>query len=105
MESDVAPDIVGFHSPGQQTVQRKGLVIAARHQAFIDIAALKPLAPDLLDRNASDNQRVEAVEGSKHALHQPAALGCVGIGIRHVVEIGRQRRLAVHGERIGRLRG
>ena len=34
MEGDVAPDVVGLHALCQQTVEREGLVIAPRHQAF-----------------------------------------------------------------------
>ena len=40
MEGDVAPGVVGLHALGQQAVEREGLVIAPRHQAFDHKAAL-----------------------------------------------------------------
>ena len=97
VEGDVAPAVVGFHAPGQQAVKRKGLVIAARHQAFDHEAS------DLLHGEAPDDQRIEAVEGTENTLHQPAAFRRLGIGIGHMGEIGRQGRGAVHRDGMARL--
>ena len=97
MEGDVTPGVVGFHAFGQQAIQREGLVIAPRHQAFDHEAPLDAY-PDLLHGDAPDDQRIEAVEGSEKALHQPAAFRRIGIGIGHMAEIGRQGRRAMHGD-------
>ena len=92
MERDIAPGIVGLNAACQQAIKRERLVITARHQA------LDHEAPDLLHGEAPDDQGVEAVEGSKQTLHQAAAFRRIGICIGHVGEIGRQGRLAVHGD-------
>ncbi len=94
MKRDVASSVVGLDAFRQQSVESESLVIAARHQAFDD----EP--PDLLHREAPDNKRVEAVKGAEGAPDQPAALRRVGIGIGHMGEIGRNRRGAMHGDRI-----
>ena len=95
-EGDVGPQVVGLDALGQQAVQRERLVIAARHQAFIDIAALEPVAADLLHCDTADDQRIEAVESAEQALHQPSPFRGVGIGVGHMAVIGRQRRRTVH---------
>ena len=100
MEGDVASGVVGFHGFGEQAVQRERLVVAPHHQALEHEAAFEREAPDLLHGDAPDDQRVEAVEGPEHALHQPAALRGVGIGVGHMGEIGRHRRRAMHGDRV-----
>ncbi len=53
----------------------------------------------------SDDQRIEAVEGAEHAVHQAAALRRGRIGVAHPGEACRQRRLAVHGDGVPRLGG
>ena len=98
MEGDVAPGVVGLHALGQQAIEREGLVIAPRHQAFDHEAS------DLLHGEAPDDQGVEAVEGAENALHQPATLRRIGIGIGHMGEIGRQGRRAMHGDGVTFLR-
>ncbi len=84
MEGDIASRVVGLDAFGQQAVEREGLVIAARHQAF------DHEAPDLLDGEAADDQGIEAVEGAEHAPDQPAALRRIGIGVGHMGEVGGQ---------------
>ena len=79
---------------GEQAVQRERLVLATRHQAF------QHEASDLLHREAADDQRIEAVEGAEHALHQPAALRGVGIDVGHLGEGRRQRRSPMHRDRM-----
>ena len=93
-EGDIAARVVGLDAPGEQAIEREGLVIAARHQAF------DHKTPDLLDGDAADDEGIEAVEGSKQAPDQPAALRRIGIGVGHVRETGRQGRFAVHRERV-----
>jgi hypothetical protein len=97
MKGNEASGFIGLNAVRQQTIERERLVIAARHQAFDDVTA------DLLNREPLDDQRVEAVERAEDALHQPAALWRIGIGIGHVLEIVGQRRLAMHGNRWARL--
>ena len=97
-EGDVAPRIVGLDRARQQTVERERLVIAARHQAFDHVAA------DRLHGEALDDEGIEAVEGSKHALHQPAALRRIGIGIGQHGKAVRHCRRAVHGDGMSRFR-
>ena len=73
-ERDVAPRVVGLDRAREQAVEREGLVIAARHQAFEHVAA------DRLHGEALDDERIEAVERAEHALHQPARpLGASGL--------------------------
>ena len=78
MEGDIAPRVVGLDALGQQAIEREGLVIAARHQAF------DHKAPDLLNGEAPDDQGIEAVEGAEQAPDQPAALRRIGIGVGHM---------------------
>ena len=77
-EGDVAARGVGLDRAGDQPVERERLVVAARHQAFDHVAA------DRLQRDAPDDQGIEAVEGAEHAVHQAAALGRGRIGIAAV---------------------
>src|SRR4051812_8685029 len=100
MEGDVVPGIVGFDRLRKQAIKGEGLVLAARHQALDDVTALEVVAAYLLDRDAPDDHRIEAVEGAEIAPDQAATLGGIGIEVRQVVEISRQRRLAMHGEGI-----
>ena len=93
-EGDVGAVGVGFDRAGEQAVERERLVIAARQQALDHVAA------HLRQREAFDDERVEAVEGAEHALRQPAALGRGRVGVAGMVEAGGQRRLAVHGDAV-----
>ena len=74
-ESDVAARRVGLDRAGEQPVERERLVVAARHQALDDVAA------DTCCSGAMpfDDERIEAVEGAEHALHQAAALRRAGL--------------------------
>ena len=80
-EGDVGAVGVGLDGAGEQAVEREWLVIAARQQAFDHVAA------DLRQREAFDDERVEAVEGAEHALRQSAALGRRRIGVARMVEV------------------
>ncbi len=91
-EDHVAACRVGLDGLGQQAVQRERLVVAARHQAFDDIAA------DRLHREALDDQRIEAVEGAEHAFGQTAAFGRIRIDIRQGAKAIRQGSRAMHGD-------
>ena len=84
-EGDVGAVGVGLDRAGEQAVERERLVIAARQQALDHVAA------DLRQREAFDDERVEAVEGAEHALRQAAALGRGRIG---VAQHGRSRAAA-----------
>jgi hypothetical protein len=98
MEGDEVPVVVGLDGFGEQSVERERLVLAARHQAFDGVAALKAVASDLLHGNAPDDHRIEAVEGAKQAPDQPSALGRISIEVGQVGEIGGYRRTAMHGD-------
>src|SRR5262249_44667829 len=80
-----------------QPVERKRLVIAARHQAFDDVAA------DRRRGDAFDDEGVEGVGGGKHALHQAAALRGRWVGIGEAAEVLGPCRRAVHGNGIASL--
>ena len=95
-EGDVGAVGVGLDRAREQAVERERLVVAARQQALDHVAA------DLRQREAFDDERVEAVEGAEHALRQPAALGRRRIGVARMVEARRQRRFAVHGDAVFR---
>ena len=69
------------------------------HQRLIDVAD-QPLR----GRQGLDVVGIEAVEGAEIGEVEPAALGRVRIDVGQMVEIRRQRRLAVHGDRAGRAR-
>ena len=94
MKGDVASRLVGLDASGEKPIKRKGLIVAACHQAF------DRKAPDLLNGQSAHDERVEAVEGAENALHQPSALWRIGVGIGHMRESGGQRRFAVHGDRV-----
>ena len=96
-ERDIAPLVVGLDGFGEQAVERERFVLAARQQALDHVGA------DRLHGQSLHNERIEAVEGAEEAPGQPAALGGIGVGIGHVGEIGRQRRLAMHGDCVGLL--
>ena len=78
-EGDMASRGIGLHAVGEQAVKRERLVIAAREQAFDHVAA------DIGRRQAHDDERIKAVEGAEHSLHQLAALGCRRIGVSGMV--------------------
>ncbi|MGY3458906.1 hypothetical protein ACVWW5_004356 [Bradyrhizobium sp. LM3.4] len=95
VERDKAPLVVGLDRSGEQAVERERLVIAAREQA------LDHVVPHLLHGQSLDDEGIEAVEGAENAPGQPATLGGIRIDVGHVGEIGRHRRLAVHGNGVG----
>ena len=72
-EGDVAALGVGLDAVGEQAVERERLVIAARQQALDHVAA------DIGGGQAFDDERIEAVEGAEHALHQRPPLGAAGL--------------------------
>jgi hypothetical protein len=90
MESDVASLGVGFDAFRQQAIEREGLVIAARHQAFDDVAA------DLLNRDpfTMKGLRLSKVPSRPKMIRPP--FGAPGLAIGHAGEPRRQRRGAVH---------
>ena len=90
--------IVGFDALRQQTVKRKRLVVAARHQALDHVAAHR------LHGEALDDQWIEAVEGAEHAFDQAAAFRRVRVGIGNRRKILRHGRRAMHGDGVSRLR-
>ena len=75
VEGHVAALGVGLDAARNQSVKRERLVIAARHQAFDHVAANGRWSDPFY------NERIEAVEGTEHALHQAAVLGRGGFGI------------------------
>ncbi len=91
-EGDEAARRVGRDAFGEQAVQRERLVIAAREQALDHVAA------DIGGGQALDDERIEAVEGAEHALHQLAAFGRRRIGIGRMAEVRAPGRLAMHGD-------
>ena len=99
VKRDIAALGIGLDATRNQSVKRKRLVMAARHQAFDDVAA---------DGGGSDplhDERIETVEGAEHALHQAPAFGCIGVGIGETGEALGPRRCAVHGNGVPRLAG
>jgi len=97
-EGDVAARLVGVDRARQQAVKRKRLVIAARHQAFDHVAAHPERG------HALDDERIEAVESSEHALHKAAALRRIGLGIRQHSKVTGHGRGPMHGDRGGGFR-
>ena len=96
-KDDAIPRLVGFEALGDQAVERERLVGRARHQRLIDIAD-----EALRGRQSLDIIGVQAVEGAEIGEIEPAALGRLRIDVGQVVEVGRQRRLAVHRDRAHR---
>ena len=94
----VAARFVGLDRARQQPVERERLVVTARHEAFDHVTA------EVLHGETFDDERIKAVEGAKHALHQPAALRGIGVGIRKFDKIVRHRRRAVHGDGVSGFR-
>ena len=86
-EGDVAARIVGLDRTRQQPVKRERFVVTARHQALDHVTA------EVLHRETFDDERIEAVERAEHALHQPAALRSIRIGIGKLGKIVRHRRM------------
>ncbi len=97
-EADDVARGIGLDAFGEQAVERERLVIAARQQALDHIAA------DIDGGQPLDDERIEAVEGAEHPLHQLAALGRRRIGIARMAETGPPGRLAMHGDGVARLR-
>src|ERR1700757_572754 len=95
-EGDKVSGVVGLDGFRKQAIERERLVLAARHQALHDIAALGAVAPDLLDGQASDNHGIEAVECAGNAPDQPSAPWRIGIEVGQVREIGAESRGAMH---------
>ena len=103
LERHEAARAVGNDAARNQSVERERLVEAARHQALDDMAADDECAtrrPHPQGRKALHDERVEAVEGAEHTLDQPAALGRGWIDVAEMRKPLRQRRLAVHGDRV-----
>ena len=75
-----------------QSVKREGLVERAHHEGLEHIG-VEPLG----GRARFQIERVETVECALKADGEPPALGRVRIGIGQMREIGRQSRLAMHG--------
>ena len=98
MEDDPVARVVGLDRLGDEAVKGEGLVGRTRHQRLVDVADQA-----LRRRQGLDVIGVEAVEGAEIGEREPAALGGVGVGVGQVVESGRQRRRAVHGDGAGRL--
>ena len=98
MEDDPVARVVGLDRLGDEAVKREGLVGRTRHQRLVDVADQA-----LRRRQSLDVIGIEAVEGAEIGEREPAALGGVGVGVGQVVESGRQRRRAVHGDGAGRL--
>jgi len=97
MEDDVGTGIVGLDRSGDQAVERERLIKGAQHQR------LEYVADETLRRRSSAHViRIEAVEGPLVGEHQTAAFDGLRVGVGKVREIGGQRRLAMHGNRIGR---
>ncbi len=91
-ESHIASFGVGLHGVREQSVERERLVVTARHQALDHVAA------DLRQRQAFDDEGIEAVEGAEDAEGDAAAFGGRRIGVAQGLEIRRERRFAVHGD-------
>jgi hypothetical protein len=81
MERDEAALGVGLYFAGEQPIERERLVVAAGHQAFDHVTA------DRLRRDPSYDERIEVVEGPKHALDEAPALRCGRVSIREAREI------------------
>ena len=98
----IGPDVDDF---GQQPIEREGLVGVALHQRLED-----QIAEDRVDHaarggaQALDDERVEVVEAADHAIGDAAALRGVRIDVGEMREVGRQRRFALHGDGMHRLR-
>ena len=99
VKSDEIARVVGLDGARDQAVERERFVGGAYHQGLIDVAD-----EALRGRKRLDIVGIQAVEGAEKGERQPAAFGRVGIGVRQMREIRRQRRRAVHRERIGRRR-
>ena len=95
--------VVGLDRLGEQRIEREGLVARAHHQRLEDV-----VAEDQVERAARgaalDDEGVEAVERARPGIVDAAALRRIGIGIGKMREIGRQRRLAMHGDGVRRAR-
>jgi hypothetical protein len=98
-EDDESPRRVGLDAVGEQTIEREGLVIAARQQALDRVVA------DIGGGQPFDDEWIEAVEGAEHALRQLAAFARRRIGVTGPLEIGRPGRVTVHGDGVTCLSG
>ena len=76
-----------------QRIEREGLILRTRHQALENIAD-QPLRR----RSRFQVEGVKAVVGPRQADAEPAALGRLRIGVGEMIEAGRQRGVAMHGE-------
>src|SRR5262249_1939705 len=104
-KGDVGPCRLGLDRTPHEAVERKRLVVAARHQAFDhvtadDVGAAHQRRAHALGEQALHDEWIETVEGAEHALHEPAAFGRSWIGIAQLREPRRERRLAVHGNAV-----
>ena len=100
-ELDPGAFLVGLHLFRQQPVHGERLVARAQQQRFIDQVA-EHRVPDAARRGAHrlEHERVQAVEGADHAIGDRSVPGGVGIGVGKVLVIGRQGRLAMHGDAV-----
>ena len=92
-ECDDAARGIGLDRLRQQAVEREWFVVAARHQTFDHVT------PDLLQRDAFDDEGIEAVEAAEHAFHQSAPLRRVRIDVSEVIETGRVGGRTMHRDR------
>src|SRR5262249_24671900 len=91
VKGNVAALRVSLDPPCDQPVERKRLVIAARHQAFDDVAADRRRGDALYDEG------VGGVEGAKEPLHQTATLSGISVGRREAAEALGPWGRAMHG--------
>ena len=108
LEGHIAARLIGVDVARDQPIERKRLVIAARHQAFDHLAADDVDVADqrgahALSHQAARDEGIDAFKSSQYALNQAAALRCVGIDIAEMTEIGRECGLAMHRNGVARL--
>ena len=100
-ELDIGAVGVGVDRLGDQRIERESFIARARHQRLEDIVA-EGSVEQAARGVALDDEGVQAVERSLPGIVDPPALGCIGIGVGEMREIGRQRRVAMHGDRVRR---
>ena len=76
-----------------QRIEREGLILRTRHQALENIAD-----ESLRRRPRLQIEGIKAIEGPRQTDAEPAALGRLRIDVGKMIEAGRQRRVAMHGE-------
>lgn len=105
VEFDALALWIHIGSVGKQAVKTEGFIVIALHQRLED-----QIAEDLIDyaacgrAQAFQDERVEIVEAANDAIGDAAALRRIGIDVVEMRIIGGQRGLALHGDRVFRLR-